>query len=123
MPADDLPCAVRTAHDIEEAVRILNHATLPALAWMGLDGPGDVYSVAGSLTAAARGLGQTCDQLAAFLDHHHRGGRLRGADGGDAGERVTEVTGALVAAAAAAEELTAALERGRRGLCWLGEAE
>lgn len=63
----------------EDAVRALTYATLP---WeQGLEYPGDVYDVLGSLKVLAMQLPQVCDQLASFLTAQHAAGHVRAVEG------------------------------------------
>ncbi len=72
-----------------EAVRALNHATLPAAC--GLTGPADVYDVLGALAALAGRLPQALTQLQGFLDIECEAGRVAVVDGDFAGDPVAAV--------------------------------
>ena len=56
-----------------EAVRALNHATIPHAA---LTEPATVYRVLGELATAAHRLPQLCSQLARWLEQENTAGRL-----------------------------------------------
>jgi hypothetical protein len=62
-----------------QAVRFLNYATGSHSA-EGLTYPATVYTIAGSLSAAARGLPQLCDQLTAWLYAQEAAGHLANDD-------------------------------------------
>lgn len=61
------PNAADLAQQVAEMVRGLNHATLPADGFPGLEYPGDAERVLGWLAGAVRRLGQTVEQVAGFL--------------------------------------------------------
>ena len=64
MPTFENPAA--DADEVQTALRALAHAT------RSIDDPRQIYSVLGSLTAAAASLSQSLQQLAAFHDGRHR---------------------------------------------------
>jgi hypothetical protein len=109
----------RLAEDAAEAVRALNHATLPGAGELAY--PADAYEVAGSLAVLAARLPQALAQLAAFLDGEVNAGRIAVVAGQHAGDPQA-ATGAarrhLDAAAAAARQLHQALDSAQNALTW-----
>ena len=88
-----------------EAVRYLNYATGPH-ASAGLTEPATVYTVAGSLSAAAYRLPQLCRQLADWLAREHTAGHLAADSGSRSAHAATwEARGELENAQRLAAEL------------------
>lgn len=101
------PSPAELAARAEDAIRALTYATLP---WeQGLEYPGDVYDVLGSLKVLAMQLPQVCDQLASFLTAQHTAGLIRAVEGqpfaGDTGDAVGTAVLWLGKAGAAADAL------------------
>jgi hypothetical protein len=102
-----------------EAVRALNHATLPGAG--GLVFPADAYDVTGQLSLLASRLPQALAQLLAFLQSEVKAGRVvivSGPDAGDPAAVVAAVTGSLDAAVASARRLHQALDAAQNNLTW-----
>lgn len=107
------------ADEAAEAVRQLNHATLPAAG--GLAYPSDAYDAAGALALMASRLPQALAQLLAFLQAETTAGRVlivAGEHAGDPAAVLTGVTAALDDAAAAARCLSCALGAAQSALTW-----
>ena len=103
--------AARCADTAAEAVRALNHATLPAAGT--LTGPADLYDVVGALASLTARLPQALSQLQAFLAGEHAAGRVRVVDGphtGDPAAALVDIDRWLTRAATAADTLRHALE-------------
>jgi hypothetical protein len=66
---------IEVARAVAESVRVLNYAT-GSHAARGLRYPQTVYTVTGTLSAAAGGLGQLLDQMGAFLRAQVESGRV-----------------------------------------------
>jgi hypothetical protein len=92
-----------------EAIRSLNHATLPADREEGWEFPADAYSVVGNLGTLVMRLPQALEQLTEFVERLDAGGHVR-ADGGDTGDRMVALRAGTGDAVAAAERLRAALD-------------
>lgn len=106
-----------------EAVRALNHATLPGAA--GLAEPADVYTVLGALTTLAARLPQALAQLQRYLDAECDAGRLRVVDGEHEGDPVAAITACAAwtaDATAGAQLLHAALHHAHNTLAWVAAA-
>ncbi len=102
-----------------EAVRALNHATLPAAG--GMQGPADAYSVLSGLVLLAGRLPQALAQLQGFLDVECEAGRVAVIDGDFAGDPVAAVSACahwLTLAADAADSARHALEQAHATLTW-----
>lgn len=103
-----------------EAIRELNHATLPAknaLTW-----PSDVYDVLASLATLAARLPQALSQLDAFVTEQVNTGRIAVAGGDHVGDPVTAVITAghwLHAASIAAHQLHSALDQAQAALTYV----
>jgi hypothetical protein len=113
----------RLAAEAAEAVRALNHATLPGAG--GLVFPADAYEVAGSLSVLAARLPQALAQLLAFLRAEADAGQVVIVAGPHAGEpaaAIAAVTGSLDAAVAAARRLHQALDAAQNHLTWAAAA-
>ncbi len=80
---------------LAEAVRVLNYAARDGV---GLDYPGDVYTLLGSLYTATERMPQLLTQLTEFLDGQVATGRLADDRGHDPAERTARATHALGAA-------------------------
>ena len=109
----------RHAEATAEAVRALNHATLPDA--YGLAGPADVYDTLGHLATLAARLPQALAQLQAFLDSETDAGRVRIVDGehvGDAAAAAATVGHWTDTATTAALALGHALEQAHAALTW-----
>ena len=124
MPADEdeVRDAVRTAHEADEAIRILDSLIMPANNWCGLDGVHDVYAVVCSLNGCARGLRQSLGHLSTFVESRQRKNRLQCGDGSDPDRRVSVAKNMLGEAANAADEMAALLEGSLSTLSWLSDA-
>lgn len=55
------------ANQASEAIRVLNHATLPANGCPGLSSPSDAYRMVGTLAELASRMPQLLEQVSAFL--------------------------------------------------------
>ncbi|MPZ53568.1 MAG: hypothetical protein GEU79_12685 [Acidimicrobiia bacterium] len=102
----DRPTAGSHANDAAEAIRRLNHDTLPHEGWPGVESAGDVSSMVAGVALAVSRLPQTCEQLAAWVDGHAT--RLIHDEGLD--QAVEETHAALLLSADAARFLTEHLE-------------
>lgn len=112
----------RLAADAAEAVRALNHATLPAAG--GLVFPADAYEVSGSLLASR--LPQALAQLLAFLQSEAAAGRVvmvAGDHAGDPAAVLAAVTASLDAAVASARRLHQALGAAQNQLTWAAASQ
>jgi hypothetical protein len=95
-----------------QAVRVLNHATLPQDGFPGLQRPQDVFAVVRGLKIGAQELGQTFEQLDAYLAGELQHGRLDVQGGlydGDPFGSVSHAVQALTQAQGAARALYEAL--------------
>ncbi len=102
-----------------EALRALNHATLPGTG--GLAYPADAYEVTGQLSVLAARLPQALAQLLAFLQEQAAAGVVTvvaGQHQGDPAAMLAAVTGGLDAAAASARRLHQALDAAQNHLTW-----
>jgi hypothetical protein len=61
------PDAAAIANGAAEAIRALNHLTLPADRWPGLTYPSDAYRTLGALSMLADRLPQALEQIAGYL--------------------------------------------------------
>jgi hypothetical protein len=107
------------AGEAAEAVRALNHASLPGAG--GLVFPADAYDVTGQLALLASRLPQALAQILAFLQAEVKAGRVAvvaGEHAGDPGAMLTAVTASLDSAAAAARRLHQALDSAQNQLTW-----
>ena len=99
-----------------EAVRALNHATIPHAA---LTEPATVYRVLGELATAAHRLPQLCSQLARWLEQENTAGRLAH-DTGTLPRALHDATASLgVLAASDAAQLADALDRAQHATAGL----
>jgi hypothetical protein len=102
-----------------EAVRALNHATLPGAG--GLVFPADAYDVTGQLSLLASRLPQALAQLLAFLNTEVQAGRVvivAGDNAGDPAAVLAAATGSLDSAVASARRLHQALDAAQNQLTW-----
>ena len=107
------------ASEAAEAVRALNHATLPGAG--GLMFPADAHDVTGQLSLLASRLPQALAQLLAFLHAEVQAGRVvivAGEHAADPAAALAAVTGSLDAAVAAARRLHQALDAAQSNLTW-----
>jgi hypothetical protein len=112
------------AADAAEAVRGLNHATLPGAG--GLVFPADAYDVTGQLALLASRLPQALAQLHAFLQAEVKAGQVvivAGDQAGDPAAMLTAVTASLDAAVGSARRLHQALDAARNQLTWAAARE
>jgi hypothetical protein len=117
--ADGSPAAL--AADAAEAVRALNHATLPGSGALAF--PADAYDVTGALAVLASRLPQALAQLLAFLRAEVEAGRVvivAGDHAGDPDAVLAAVTRSLDEAAASARRLHQALDAAQNNLTWAG---
>ncbi len=101
-----------------EAVRALNHATLP--------GPAGAYEVTGQLAVLAARLPQALAQLLAFLQDQDAAGRMQvvaGQHAGDPAAMLTAATADLDAAVASARRLHQPLDGAQNHLTWAAGTE
>jgi hypothetical protein len=114
----------RHAADAAEAIRALNHATLPGkttLAW-----PADAYETLGQLALAAARLPQALAQIHTFLTEQAAAGRIAIVAGDHAGDppgALAAATRDLGDAAAAARRLHQALDGAQNDLTWAASTE
>lgn len=109
-----------------DSVRVLNHATLPANRWPGLEAPQDVYDLVGCLELGADRLTQTVNQLAYWLQRNLEAGRFAETPGGPWGGAsgvVQSAAGSLVEAQVHAHDLGRALARAHTALSGLTAAD
>ncbi len=107
-----------------EAVRALNHATLPGTG--GLEYPAGAYEVSGQLSLLAARLPQALAQLHAFLQEQAAAGAITvvaGQHAGDPAAMLAAVTADLDAAVASARRLHQALDAAQNHLTWAAGAE
>ncbi|MHB1597251.1 MAG: hypothetical protein ACYCO9_23395 [Streptosporangiaceae bacterium] len=107
-----------------EAVRALNHATLPGTG--GLAYPADTYEVTGQLSVLAARLPQALAQLLTFLQGQAAAGRVAvvaGEHQGDPAAMLTAVTADLDAAVASARRLHHSLDAAQNHLTWAAGTE
>lgn len=117
MTGGDRPAAL--AAQAAEAVRALNHATLPGSGTLAF--PADAYDVTGALALLASRLPQALAQLLAFLRAEVEAGRVvivAGDHAGDPAAVLGAVTGSLDEAAASARRLHQALDAAQNQLTW-----
>jgi hypothetical protein len=110
---------VAAAQAAAEAVRALNHATLPAAG--GLTHPADAQAVLAALGMASARLPQALNQLRRFLDEQVTAGRVRVVDGehaGDPAAMLTEAGHLLDHATIAARGLAQLLDAAADTLTW-----
>ena len=109
----------RHAETAAEAIRALNHATLPGT--NELTGPADVYDTLGALATLTARLPQALAQLQAFLDSETDAGRVAIVDGEHVGDPAAAAATAghwTDTATAAARALQHALEQAHAALTW-----
>ncbi len=107
-----------------EAVRNLNHATLPGTS--GLEYPADTYEVTGQLSLLAARLPQALAELLAFLAEQAAAGRIimvAGEHAGNPAAMLTAVTAELDAAVASARRLHRSLDAAQNHLTWAAATE
>jgi hypothetical protein len=107
-----------------EAVRALNHATLPGTG--GLEYPADAYEVTGQLSLLAARLPQALAQLLAFLAGQAAAGQITvvaGQHAGDPAAMLAAVTSDLDASVASARRLHQALDAAQNHLTWAAATE
>jgi hypothetical protein len=128
MPVTDDPAsdAGEAASDAAEAVHSLNYATQPAEGWPGLNYPGDVYNVLGSLAVLAEQLPQTCEQLVGFLEREVEHDRVVAVAGqpfeGEPAAAVATAAHWLQQAGGLAEQLRLALQNAQVATAGLAHA-
>ena len=114
----------RWAEDAAEAIRALNHATLPGAG--GLTEPADVYAVLGSLATLTSRLPQALSQLLGFFQREQSERRVQIVDGEPAGDPAAAgatLTGQLSCAASSAEALQHALEQAHATVTWAARTD
>ncbi len=104
----------RHAADAAEAIRALNHATLPGTG--GLTYPADAYEALGQLAVLAARLPQALAQILAFLAAGQDAGRIVIVAGDHAGDPAAALTAAPAC-------LDAAIDGAQNALTWAGAAE
>ena len=110
---DDTITAV--AQIAAEAIRVLNHATMPS---RGLSEPATVCAVLGQLAAAAHRLPQLCGQLSGWLRQQNAAGQLAHPAEGLPGA-VHDALTCLDRAALDATYLGEALDAAQQATAWL----
>ncbi len=113
-PHDDTTI-IALADITAEAIRTLNHATMPPAR---LTEPATAYGVLGHLAAAAHRLPQLCGQLAGWLAEQHTAGRLAHTTGG-LPDAVEDARASLDRAARHATHLGEALDLAQQATTWL----
>jgi hypothetical protein len=111
--------AAEHADAAAEAIRALNHATLPAAG--GLSEPADAYEVFACLASLADRLRQSLTQVQHFLEEQHAAGAIRIVDGphrGHPGAAVDTCRAWTHTAAANAGALAHALHDAQHVLTW-----
>lgn len=98
-----------------EAIRVLNHATMPS---RGLSEPATVCAVLGQLAAVAHRLPQLCGQLSGWLRQQHAAGQLAHPAEGLPGA-VHDALAGLDRAAQDATRLGEALDLAQQATTWL----
>ena len=114
----------RWAEEAAEAIRALNHATLPGAG--GLTEPADVYAVLGSLATLTSRLPQALSQLLGFFQREQAAGRVQIVDGqhtGDPAAALTDLEQTLSCAASSAEALHHALEQAHGTVTWAARTD
>jgi hypothetical protein len=102
-----------------QAIRSLNHATLPGAG--GLVWPVDAYTVLGELSLLTTRLPQVFTQLLSFLENEVQDGRVVIVDGEFTGDPPAAALACghwLDAAITAAAELSRDLDRARHTIVW-----
>jgi hypothetical protein len=115
--------SARLAAEAAEAVRALNHATMPGTS--GLVFPADAYDVTGQLALLASRLPQALAKLLAFLQAEVKAGRVvivAGDHAGDPAAVLAAVTDRLDSAVASARRLHQALDAAQNHLTWAAAA-
>jgi hypothetical protein len=113
------PTPAGLADAAAEAIRALNHATLPGAG--GLSYPGDVYSVLIALSVLAARLPQALAQAETFLVAQLTAGRIVIVDGAHIGhpdDAVAQAEAYLDTARAAAHRLHVDLDHAAAALVW-----
>ncbi|MDI3406059.1 hypothetical protein [Streptomyces cavernicola] len=108
------------AEQAAQAIRNLNHATLPGKDQLAY--PGDAYETVGPLARLAHRLPQSLDQLTEFLRKLTESGAVT-ADYGSAEEQLLEARSALASSALIALTLAEHLDRAHEALAPLGYDE
>jgi hypothetical protein len=98
--------AAEAARQAAEALRLLNHRSLPAAGRVGITGPDDAYQIIGALSDVPPRLAQALNQVADWLESQQRASKLDGGAHGD--DPQTAVTAATWDLDIAADSLTAA---------------
>jgi hypothetical protein len=111
--ADNSPA--QHADTAAEAVRALNHATLPWETREGWQYPADACSTVGNLSTTAMRLPQALDQINVFIQRLETEGHLR-SDRGTLDRDLTETHAGLAEAKEVAQRLYEALNRAHAGL-------
>ena len=107
-----------------EAVRALNHATLPGAGQ--LEYPADAYEVTGQLAVLAARLPQALAQLLTFMQEQANAGAITvvaGPHAGNPAAMLAAVTGDLDAAVGSARRLHQALDAAQNHLTWAAASE
>jgi hypothetical protein len=113
------PTPAGLADAAAEAIRALNHTTLPGAG--GLTYPGDVYSLLAALSLLAARLPQALTQTETFLAAELAAGRIVIVDGahtGDPAAAVAQAAACLHTARAAAHRLHVDLDHAAAALVW-----
>ena len=74
------------ANDASEAIRALNHATLPADGYPGLEYPADVHDLLGAMNGLASRMPQLLGQVSTYLKRELQHGAISVDDGPFAGD-------------------------------------
>lgn len=119
--------ACRIADDASEAIRALNHATLPADGCPGLQYPSDAYVLLGALAQLAQRLPQLLEQISAFLQRELQldlvtvdGGKFAGDPLAAIGTACHQLEGG---ASQAARRLADALDAAQQALAFTGQPD
>lgn len=109
--------AADCADTAAEAIRALNHATLPGAGT--LTAPSDVYDVVGALATLTGRLPQVLSQLQTFLAREHAAGRVRIVDGqhtSDPAAALLDIGRWLTCSSSYADALNKALDQAHAAL-------
>jgi len=108
---------MQVAYVLDDAARVLNHATMPGAG--GLDYPGDAYRLLGALYTATERLPQLFAQLTAFLESQRDAGNLADDNGRNATGQVALAAFRLAKAIQAAATLTDELQAAQNAISGL----
>jgi hypothetical protein len=113
----EVETAVDRATAAAESIRWFNHATIHR---NGLTVP-EVYTITANLAALAFRLRQSCDQIAAIVEHRFENGGLTVDDGSNPGGLIAKASAELRFAGAHAHDLGSALSATQNLLAMIGD--